>query len=197
MLVDLGYVGRGTTTSARAKISVPGKGSVKITDIKSECDCIKVAGVKELPPGASEIAFTFAAPKDAQEYTKRFFVQTDHPELGRIIVTVRASIEMPLRITPAPLNLGTIATSKAVAGTITVTNLGPEPLRLLYATADHEGLSAEIPADAIKPGSSVKIPVSMNVSNARKGQGKAQVNIHTTCANQRVLLAFVTWHSSE
>ena len=187
---DYGYVATNSTHIATMRLHNPNRQTMVITDVSIECQCTKL----EKPPGtiaAGETAsfdVTFVAPDRPAVYTERIILQTDHDK--EITLIFHARVGLPLKITPAVIDLGYVVAGYDYDTEVTVTNDGPDPVLLLYSTFDAHGCTAVIPRNAILAEMTTFIPVTVSASSP-SGVRNVELTIHTDSKIQPTLTSVI------
>lgn len=161
--VDLGYIVPGSSHTLAYRIAVPTNQPLQLLGIHSECRCTTITQAPErvVPGQEAIITMRFVATHKPVLYDQGVLIRTDHPdpELAERRLVVTARIGLPLSVQPQQISAGATSDSSVSRFTVTVTNDGPEPIRLIYAVAESPGVTAQVPREPIAPGTSIELPV--------------------------------------
>lgn len=166
--VDLGYIVPGSSHILAYRVAAPTNQPLQLLGIHSECPCTTITQAPERVVTGQDAIITmrFVATHKPVLYDQGVLIRTDHPDPDlaerRLVVTAR--IGLPLSVQPQQIWAGATSGSSVSRVTVTVTNDGPEPIRLIYAVAESPGITAQVPSEPIAPGTSIELPVLIRPS---------------------------------
>lgn len=185
---DLGWLA--LRSQSRHVLSLPGPSGrpAAVKTIISDCACMMaLPPVGLLPlgqPWSCELLFT--AGKEPEEYGKNLVVVWGEAEEPPLSVPVLATIGHPLTVAPRIWQPAAALLRSGGQATLAVCNHGTQPLRLLYARVEGEGLSVALPAAAIAPGAEATVGIVIAPGAVPSGRGR--ILLATTDAAQATLV---------
>lgn len=160
---SFGTISQGKKVNHVFAIRNSGDTPLTIQRVRPSCGCTAAnASSPVIQPGKSgEIKITFDSTNFSGKVSKTVFLDTNDPKSPAVTLTLTGSITEEIQIAPRQLNLGQtkIGTPKEV--TISVTNRGNKPLKLVSAKSPISQVVARIRKDQLKPGESGIIDVTV------------------------------------
>jgi hypothetical protein len=185
---DIGFVAPGASGTYLLTVTRPwGPRAATVAAVNAECTCTQVRRfTRQVDAGGTlEIEVGFAAPPDVSNYSKKLTVSAADPSLPPLVLHVRARVGLPLAMPAGPIRLRPQADgADGREGAFIITNDGPAPVRLLYATCDAAGCYAIVPRAAVGSHSSVEVPVRQHGGTSVGGPREAVLEVHTDCETQ-------------
>lgn len=177
---------KGTQDSARFEIKNIGDDTLDIIKIRPSCDCMTCETPKTwLAPGEKMTAtVTFdSSSKSIGFHALRLLVKNTDPSNPSIVIPVLASVEKPpsgLEISPSELDFGTISADNIPSLTITVSNTGNKPYRIIEVIPQNGvDILSPIQNKPVVQKDAVVIPVTI-FSWVRPGSFVSSVTIRTS-----------------
>lgn len=160
---SFGTIPQGKKVNHVFAIRNSGDTPLTIQRVRPSCGCTAAnASSPVIQPGKSgEIKITFDSSNFSGKVSKTIFLDTNDPKSPAVTLTLTGAITEEIQIAPRQLNLGQtkIGTPKEV--TISVTNRGNRPLKLVSAKSPISQVVARIRKDQLKPGETGVIDVTV------------------------------------
>lgn len=124
------------------------------------CTAANVSSSVIQPGKAGEIKIVFDSTNFSGKVTKNVAIETNDPKSPNYTLTLNGTIVEEVQITPRQVNLGQIKAGSAAKATVTLTNRGSKPLKVLSAKAQTPQITAEIKKPLLKTGESGNIEIT-------------------------------------
>jgi copper(I)-binding protein len=160
---NFGTIPQGKKVSHIFAIKNSGDAPLTIQKVRPSCGCTAAnASTPVLQPGKTgEIKITFNSANFSGKVSKTVFLDTNDPKSPAYTLTLTGTITEEIQIAPRQLNLGKIKVGTPKGMTITVTNRGDRPLKLISVKAQIPQLAATIRKNQLKAGESGTIDVTV------------------------------------
>jgi uncharacterized membrane protein len=140
-----------------------GDAPLSILRVVPSCGCTAAnASTPVIQPGKSgEIKIVFDSTNFFGRVTKNIALETNDPKTPSYNLSLSGTIMEEIQITPRQVNLGQIKAGNPAKSTVTLTNRGNKPLRILSAKAQIPQITAEIGKKQLQSGESGTIEITV------------------------------------
>lgn len=158
-IFDFGEVYQGDNVRHVFTFVNTGENVLLIDKVSSSCGCTAVlVSEKTLPPGAKgEIQANFDSTRFRGAVKKTIYLYSNDPVRPVQQLHIKGTVVEIVAVRPARVNFGRVSPDQSLAATITLQNLGKEPLMLGTPTTTAKELTAEIAATSLQEGSETTV----------------------------------------
>lgn len=142
-VIDFGIMGPNQKESSKYHFKNTGKGTLKITKIRSTCGCtVPELDKKEYAPGESgTIYVTFRSSTKKGLVSKHLYIESNDPETPKFELTIKANVKLSVEVTPLKLNL--TAKPDAEIPAITIKSKDGKPFAIKSFTSTKNVITAQ------------------------------------------------------
>ena len=141
--IDMGEIPQWATRPVTFRFTNDGDQTVKISGVRTSCDCFNREFTREVTPGGEGIAkieYRTGDSVGAQEH--HVWVQTE--PLDVIELTIRANVRVDIKADPASVGFGNVQEGQGASADLTIWNPEFKPLGEVSLVSDKPGLGASV-----------------------------------------------------
>lgn len=186
---DLGYVASGARV--RIEMSSQDLPELMLKQPNIECSCTTIVHQPAQFGGDAidNILIDFAAPTEAQVYSKGIVWETNAPSHPQIRFRLRARVGLPLRLDPPEIKLSRSAAHAQQS--IRLHNDSDTPVSVRAISGDGATVHATVPTDAIAPRESIELKLGALPAHSDRGSDQYRVSVKTDVRDQPLLQVVV------
>lgn len=158
---SLGSVYRGTMTERRVTLKNSGNDTLIISRVDVSCGCTgTMVSHDHIAPGdTGSLLITFNSKNFRGPVHKTVTVNSNDPAQPQTVVQFDGTVVEDVVVTPEYLWFQDAEVGTKNTRMLTIKNEGKENLQLKMFSSELQGLSLTLPAEPVRPGTSVQLPV--------------------------------------
>jgi hypothetical protein len=130
---DFGYLLPKEERRLALTVLNPCSAPVRIVRVRTGCKCVVVPVPQKTfrPEEPLTLDVKFIAPQKPVRYARRLYIETSDSESALLWVVIKATVGLPLEVSPEVPHLGTVVLGRARETHVTVRNRSDRPARIL------------------------------------------------------------------
>ncbi len=157
---------RGQVVERMVTLKNAGNETLLIGEVAASCGCTgTVASTDRLAPGATgSLKVTFNAKSFSGPVKKTITVRSNDPAHPATIIELTATVIQEIVVEPQSFWFKEAEVGRASSVTITVSNAGKTPIKLLKIRTSMEGLTVKLPTEPVLPGKQVTVMATLKAT---------------------------------